>query len=251
MSRLLQKIKSITESSAPAVGFRTAATSTMTRGPLLAAVLAHPDARSAKAAVEAGADALLAQTSDAKAWEDIVKAAAGAPCGPFLPGGDADLKALEEAGCDFVSFSPSTAPARWLRVEGLARIARVPYGAEVSSLRGIDKVGIDAVVLENEGSADFLSVQQLMNCHFLVAALNRPLLAAIPASASAEDVAALWDAGVDGLVVAEGGLARLRELHKIVTAMPPRSKKRAGKETVLLPQMGQPAAPAEEEDDEE
>ena len=249
MSMLVQKLKSNAESAAPAMGFRTASTVTRARGPLLVARLSHPDAKSAKAAADAGADVILVSTVDAKVVTSIVEAVGSVPCGVILDKDEGiDLGALKEAGCDFVVISPCAAPAAWLRQEGLSKVARVIPTTEMVALRGIDRVGVDAVVLDRDGEGDFVSVQFLMTCHFLRGALSKPLLAMIPPGASEEDAGLLWDAGVDGLVV-DVAPGRLKDLHKAVTSLPPRTRKRAGKDVPLLPRLAEAAAPAEEEED--
>lgn len=250
MNKLVQKLKGVAESAAPAMGFRPASIATKSRGPLLVAVLAHPDAKSAKAAIDAGADAVLAKTSDTKVVSDVVDSGRDVPFGIDAAGAEGvDLPALKEAGCDFVVFSPATAPASWLRVEGLARVARVSPAADATSLRGLDRVGVDAVLLDKDADDDFVSVQFVMTGYYLVGALGKPVMAMLPSGATTDEVAALWDAGVDG-IVAEAAPARLKDLRKAIASLPPRSRKKGGREIALLPRISAEAEPpAEEEDD--
>ncbi|MDO8473370.1 MAG: hypothetical protein Q7T05_06075 [Dehalococcoidia bacterium] len=250
MSKLAQKLKDITESAAPAMGFRAASVSTRARGPLLLAILAHPDAKSAKAAIEAGADALVVRSSEAADAKAVAQAAADVPCGVLSKSEAIDASALKEAGLDFVAFVPACAPASVLRAEGLGKIAVVPAAAEMESLRGMDRAGVDGVLLEQDGAGDFVSAQFLMTCYFLSGAMNKPLMAVIPTSAGIEDIGALWDAGVDGLFV-EAGPARLKELRKVVSSLPARSKRKGGKDVPRLPWLGNGRAAHEEEEQED
>lgn len=250
MSKLAQKLKGVAESASPAMGFRPAAMATKPRGPLLVAVLARPDVKSAKAALDAGADVLLAKTADPRLLAEIAGAAGGSPLGiEALAADKVDMSALKEAGCDFVVFSTAAAPAGWLRLEDMARVPRVTPSVEATALRGLDRIAIDAVLLDNNADDEFVSVQFVMTAHFLTAAVGKPVMAMLPAAASAEDIAALWDAGVDAMV-AEAAAARLRELRKSIASLPPRSRKKGGKETALLPRISvEPEPPPEEEED--
>jgi hypothetical protein len=247
MSILIQKLKAMAESAVPAMGFRTASASARSKGPLVVAVLSHPDAKSAAAAVQAGAGALLMQPVDARVARQVVESAGGVPCGINLEKDSGiDIEGLKKAGCDFIVFSPASAPASWVRQEGLGKLARLAPTVEAAALRGIDRVGIDAVLLDRWEDAGLVSVQFLMSCYFLSGSLGKPLLAMVPADLEAADAGSLWDAGVDGMVL-EALPSKLTELHKAAAALPPRTRKKAGRDTALLPHVATAAEPAEEE----
>lgn len=248
MSKFIRKLKGVTESAVPAMGFRAASATAKARGPLLLAILSHADAKSAKSAVAAGADALVIRTQDSSGAREFAQAVADVPCGLLIKSGAVDAAFLKESGLDFVAFAPVSAPASVLRAEGLGKIAVISASAEMESLRGMDRVGVDCLLLEPD-VADFLSVQYVMTCCFLSGATNKPLMATVSDSAMAEDIGALWDAGVDGFAV-ESGPSRIQELRKVIASLPPRAKRKSGKDIPLLPRLGN-GAPVQEEDERE
>lgn len=248
MSKLIQKLKGVTESAAPAMGFRAASATARARGPLLLAILPHADAKAANAAVDAGADALMIRVQDSSGVREFTQIVADVPCGALIKTGTVDAAFLKEAGLDFVAFVPFSAPASVLRAEGLGKVAVFPATVEMESLRGMERAGVDSVLLEQD-VADFVSVQLVMTCCFLSGVMNKPLMTIVSASADAEDVGALWDAGVDGFVI-ESGPDGIKALRKIIASLHPRSKRKGGKDMPLLPRLGN-GAPAQEEDDRE
>jgi hypothetical protein len=251
MSQLIDKLKRATEGAAPALGFRTSAATSRPAPLLLVARVAGP--QGVKALVAAGADALLVTAPDAGLVGEVVKAASGVPCGAILERPDRQqLAAIKEAGSDFVVFSASTSPLAVLKQEGMGKVLKVPPDPEMLGLRGLDGVGVDAVLLEGDEGQGFVSVQYLMVCRFLGDVLRKPLLAGVPPRVDGDDVATLWETGVDGLVLETDG-AGLKQLRQVVNALPATGRRRKGREAALLPRLseGVPMPMEEEEDDED
>ncbi len=84
----------------------------------------------------------------------------------------------------------------------------------------------------------------------------KPLIIPAPADLTPGELKALWDAGVDGILVAveaakAGGF---KELRQAIDALPPRAGRKGGALRVVLPRAaaeGQPPAPPDEEEEEE
>lgn len=250
MSRLVEKLKSVSGASAPSLGFRAAAA---TRGPhlLLLARLGASDGKLAADLAEAGADALLMQGSSVASLQGSSGRARNVPCGVLMhQAGEDQLPALRKAGCDFMVMSAAAAPVSWLREEGMGRVLRVLATADMGQLRGVDHIGVDAILLEPEEESGFVTVQFLMASHFLSEALRQPVLASAPASASVDDVRALWEAGVSGVVM-EIDVDKVKELRRFIDSLPARPRRRGHREDALLPRLSRALAPQEEEEEEE
>ncbi len=246
MSKLARRLKNISDTATPAVGFRAGMTAVKHQGPVLIAIVAR-DIKSARVAVDSGADAVLVEACPEKDLTDIAGAVPTAPCGIIQNDKTTDLGAMKFTGIDFLVFSPANAPASWLKLDGPAKIAKVPANVEPHALRGIERVGVDGVLLDRSEDIEFVSVEFLMNCHYLKGALSKPLLAALPSGASAEDVVDLWDAGIDGFVI-DAGPEVLRSISKTILGLAPRAKRKDNKTTPLVPRISTSSA---EEDEEE
>jgi hypothetical protein len=77
----------------------------------------------------------------------------------------------------------------------------------------------------------------------------------VPANITENDLKAIWEAGVDGIIT-EAGYTRpgeLKELRSLIGKLPPRSSSKQGKSEALLPRIGSAGEtePEPEEDDEE
>ncbi|MEW6034097.1 MAG: hypothetical protein AB1603_04520 [Chloroflexota bacterium] len=250
MSRLVENLKRSAESAVPAMGFRAASAADKVPKLLLVVGLTRPDVSTARELVESGADALLVHATDSKALAEVAQAAGKAPCGVVLKEtSNAQLSALKKSGCDFVVFSPGSSPVSWLQEEGMGKVLRVPSSADMASLRGLDRLPIDVVLVDQGDEQEFISVQFLMACYFLRDALRKPLLAAVPTRVSTGDVRALWEAGVDGLVVEALG-DKVRELRQAADGLPVRAGRRGVKEVPVLPRL-EVAALSEAEEEEE
>jgi hypothetical protein len=94
-----------------------------------------------------------------------------------------------------------------------------------------------------------MQIQRLANL------VVKPLLVTAPLNLAPGELKALWEAGVDGLVVAAGDgelAARLKELRQSVSELPPRTSRKRGRAEALLPRVsGATGKVAEEEEEEE
>ena len=123
-------------------------------------------------------------------------------------------------------------------------------------LRAANDLPVDAVLAADTlGETGTLIWHHLMILRHLAVLIPKPLIVPVPAGISEAELKALWNAGIDGVLV-EIDITKdenLKELHDIAVKLPPRSAPKRGKIDALLPHFGGEAAkpaPDEEEEDE-
>lgn len=258
MSKLVEKLRSIVETSASPLGFRTAARAAKSPPMLLIASLPKVDVELAAAFASGGVDAGLVPVAnpsmEVATLKQFVKAMGEVPVGVLVESiAKSELEQLQETGCDFITFA-SKAPLVILREEGIGKILKVESSLEEGVLRSINQLPVDAVLLGEEEES-FITVQRLMLWQRFAALLHKPLLVTVPSGIAADDLQNLREAGVAGVVVpAEIKQLgeRLAELRRAIDTLPPLTKRKPGKATALLPRLsGEMVAEVEEEEEED
>jgi Tfp pilus assembly PilM family ATPase len=81
-----------------------------------------------------------------------------------------------------------------------------------------------------------------MNCQWLAGSIGKPLLVAIQQELTDKEIQALWEAGVNGVVVEvrEKTQQRLVKLCQAVKTLPPVTRK-PRERSVVLPRLGEEA----------
>jgi len=164
-------------------------------------------------------------------------------------------KNFSEAGADFVVL-PLNSEFGLPSIEKAGKILLVESSLSEGLIRTINELPADAVLLadDNIGEQSAITWHHLMLCQRFSNLLSKPLLTTVPTSVSSDEFKALWQAGVDGVVMAvkTGKQAEsLKGLRQIInqTDFAARPSK---KMTALLPRISEePAADAEEEEEEE
>ncbi len=206
-----------------------------------------------------GADAgLLAITKPAsgiKALEEIVQKVPDIPWGVWLDSiSQPDTKKTEKAGVDFLLFPAVKMPLSILGAGKLGKVLAVEASLDSGLLRTVNELPADAVFAISHQGETSLTWQHLMLFRRLADLLVKPLLVPALPSVTIDELQALWEAGVDGVVVEvapgkpEGGCQKLRQM--IDSLVPPVKHKRM-KTRALVPQVREEAAPIPEEVEEE
>ncbi len=212
------------------------------------------DADAVGAAVKAGADALLLtlnQGKENKAFAQIAKAAGPVPWGASLETPTPDyLKRLQEKGCDFLVFGVAKTPAAVLQHEEMGRILRVEPALPDGTMRTLDRLSLDALLLASE-EENYLTVNRLLACQRLADLTRKPLLVVAPSVLTLEEIRALGQIGVDGVVVESSEPEKLAQWRKNIDSLPPRAKGERGRRDVMLPLAPLPEKGITEEEEEE
>ncbi len=259
MSRFIDKLNQVSQSSSQPVGFRVTPSARAKPKMLLIASVAQDDVNGVADYV-AGADAGLLHVSKlrsgAKAIREALQAAPDIPWGGWLRDvGGEEVVQIVNAGCDFVVFPASTTALAILQDDGVGKILEVAASLSADLLRAIDKLPVDAVLIgreQDEGS--FLTWRHLMHFQHCADLLNKPLLASLPLNVQANELQALWAAGVAGVVVEVGvelSAGRLRELRQAIDGLALPAPRKHGKTAALVPHVSGGAGAATEEPEEE
>ncbi len=261
MSRLIEKFHEASRVAAPPMGFRTARQAAAPPKILLIASLEAGTLEKRTDYMEA-ADAVLVRFTStaltAKAVQKIAASLPDTPWGLYLADEDTKKGAPIEAGADFVLFPIDSQVADTLKDDKTGKILQVESSMDDGLLRAVNDLPVDAVLAADtfEGNGP-LVWHQLMIFQHLANLISKPLIVPTSAGVSEKELKTLWDAGVDGIMVEvdKAGAAGLKELRQAIDKLPPRSGRKRGKVSVVLPRTAgetpAPTPPDEEEEEED
>jgi hypothetical protein len=259
MSQLIEKFKQASSGTGQPLGFRAARPAASVPKLLLIAGLkgALPD--KAGDYID-GADAALVRLEEAPSEKTIRKMAESLdhlPWGLYLEdGSDGLIEKAGKSGLDFVVFSTAGRVGAAPRDKNVGKVLEVESAMDDGLLRAVNDLPVDAVLISDGPDSGPLLWHQLMIFQHLANLFPKPLIVPTPMDLSAEELKALWDAGVDGILVAAdvekpGGFKGLRQA---IDGLPARIGRKSGRTQVVLPRSGaegRPAAPPDEEEEEE
>jgi hypothetical protein len=257
MSKFIDKLKQLSEAAAQPIGFRTAAATESRPKMLLVASLAQADIGNPSdylAGADAGLLSIAKPSTGAKTLKELAKAVPDIPWGVWLKGGgQGGVKQMAKSGGDFAVFPPeSTALPTLQKDDETGKILAVESSLEEGLLRTVNKLPVDAVLIAGEPKKDYsLTWQHLMLFQHFADLLTKPLLVAIPSKVTADELQALLETGVGGVVIeVEAGqpAGKLQELRKLIDGLKPPSPRQPEKGEVLLPYTSRQAGPEAEED---
>ncbi|MAF84892.1 MAG: hypothetical protein CL875_00140 [Dehalococcoidales bacterium] len=259
MSKFIDKLNRVSQAESQSMGFKAAKAVSPKPKMQLVASLAQAEV-SDVADYVAGADTGLLPVFDfssgAKTIQEISKAVSGIPWGGWLrDGGREGMKQLVKAGCDFVVFPAADTSLAILQGDEVGKILQVEASLSEGLLRAINELPVDAVLFvageQKEGL--LLTWHHLMLFRRFASLLTKPLLVAIPSNVTAEELQALWDGGVGGVVVEVGAgqpTGGLKELRRAIDKLVLPSSRKQGKTGALLPYIGREKEVVAEEEEE-
>jgi len=242
MSKFVDKLNQISQSVPQPMGFRTAQPVPLKPRMLLIANL--PQAADILSDYVAGADAGLLPisklSSGAKTLQEVSQVVSDIPWGVWLKDvGRGKIAQLVKAGCDFVVFPEASALLAVLQNEEVGKILQVEASLSDGLVRAVDELPVDAVLIAGEQEGEyFLTWHHLMLFQRLSNLLTKPLLVSVPSNVTAKELQALWEVGLDGVIV-EAGVGqpkdRLNELRQTIDKLTLPLQRKRGKTEVLLP----------------
>jgi hypothetical protein len=257
MSKLIEKLNHLSRTSPQPIGFGARQQEAAKPQIQVIASLALESAESLAGRLD-GADAVMLHISPSgPSGQDLQKAAntmPGIPWGGWLQGGSPELvKEMTELGADFGAFPATGMSLAMLEDTEVGRILEFQASLSEGLVRTINELPVDASLVASEEESGLLTWQHLLLYHRFAALLNKPLLVPAPPNLTAGELKALWQAGVDGLVIEitgehpEGGLKGLCQTIKQVSF----TARRRGKIEPLLPGMRTESTAASTEEEEE
>ena len=258
MSRFIDKLNRLSRAEPQPMGFRTKQPASPKPKIQLVASLAQESAESLTDYV-AGADAGLLRiskpSSGAQTLQKMSQAMPDIPWGGWLQGSSlGKIKQMAKVGGDFVVFPAVNTPLVLLQNDEAGKILEVETSLGEGLFRAVNELPIDAVlVIDKQREEGFLTWQHLVLFQHFADLLTKPLLVSIPSNVTAGELQALWEAGVDGVVIevaAGQPQDRLRELRQGIDKLTFPSPRRREKMGPLLPYVSGEASIVTEEEEE-
>ncbi len=258
MSKFTELLRQAARGGESGIGFSLGRKAAQRSAMLLAVVLPSQDGALAQAALEAGAAALVLPFPAPGDREAILKLAGERPCGILAEDRltPADLAALAETGFDFVVLYAHHAPADLGTKIG--RVIAVDHTYDERLIATLNVLDVDAVlaaILPPAEQGQPLTFQALMRYRLLADLVRQPLIVPAQAALRPEDVATLWHAGAEALLLqgpvlgesAESLRTTVAAFRQAIAALPrTRRFRRTAEERVVLPAIT-PASLEEEE----
>jgi len=253
MSKLVDKLHSISDSSTLPIGFRSSASESKGSAMLLVAGIGDVNVKEAEVMVNANVDAALMfeQRISGDDLTQMVEAMRDISIGMFLcEGSKSDMGELAKSGCDFIVFDVK-APMAALQEGEIGRFLAVELSLDVGLVRAINGLDIDGVLI-NMGKEPFITVEHLLFCQRFGELLDKPLLVALPSLTTNKELKSLWEAGIDGIVAPPGqDSEELLKLKEMMAGLPRGVKRRRRKVSVVIPHYDSGLSTEEEEEEEE
>lgn len=163
----------------------------------------------------------------------------------------ADLDRLKQAGCDFVVPEAEDGPAVLLRDDDMARGYTVDTGLTEEKARALEYLPIDFLILEAPADLWPLKLSGLLKLQSTISLVSRHILLRVSAAPGEDDLVALRDLPVDGLLVDLEAVSavEVKKIRARLDALPARKPRSGGKtDATLPPATGQPAGPGHDEE---
>jgi hypothetical protein len=255
MSRLIDKFHQASRDVTTPMGFRTSRPATATPKILLIASMEAGTVENTAAHLN-GADALLIRFKKAplviKNIQKIASSLPGMPLGLHLV--DDDNNKATKAGADFVVFTAANQFNDIPEDTKIGKILEVESSMDDGLLRAVNNLPVDAVLVADTFEDDSSLVwHQMMIFQHLANMLGKPLIVQVPVVINDKELKAIWDAGVDSIVVEIDavGWKRIQELRQAIDKLPPRTSRKHGKVSIVLPRTSSEASAAPPPDEEE
>jgi 2-keto-3-deoxy-6-phosphogluconate aldolase len=249
MSQLQKIIARIQRREGPAIGFGRVSREKPRAMALVATVRSSADAR---AALDAGADAVLFVAGSASLAVEQLREVAGPKVAagvslPVLSVADAEL--LRNAGCDFVVSPLETTDSAAVDVEKMGHLVAASESIEDNTLRALGPLGLDGLFVKRTHGPMKLSEQ--LGLVRLSSFSATGLVVTVDLAASPADLRVLRDSGVVAIVAPEGATAAdIASLDERLRAVPaPRKPRSDSTQVALVPSLVGGHDHDEEDDD--
>jgi hypothetical protein len=223
MSKLVDKLQSISKSSTMPIGFHPSVSEQRNLAMLLIAGLSETQIKEAKIVVDVNADAglILSEGQSARIVRQMVEAVGDIPLGVFVKGmSEEKINELMSLGCDFMVFDIKITAAV-LNKEKVGKFLMIEPSLDQGFARAINGLEVDGVFISSKGEDSFVAVEHLLVCRKFVELLEKPVIMALPSLVTKAELTNLWQAGIDGIVApSTHSIEALKELKKMIGDLP-------------------------------
>ena len=163
-------------------------------------------------------------------------------------GGVEQVAAAKEAGCDFVALGADGAPASLLADEDLGKLIAVSGDLDEHAAGAIRGLDFDGALYALDGGLSPLSLARLIDVQRAHRLLGDPFLLAAPSELAQDDLRALRDAGVAGIVAPLADADAIARMRQSISELPPK-RQRAQRRRDVMPLV--PSSRASQQDEED
>ena len=255
MSKFLDRLDKITRGVPAPMGFGTSGRAEKLPTMALIGLLSRSHNKGASLLAKINADGALIQGAETEAQlQQLGELLGDIPWGVSVQNLSEDgASRYLEQGCNFLAFTADQATLAALSGEDTAYLLYISPDLEERSLRAIEELPVDAVILTMDSLEPPLNLQHLMDVGAIRCMFNKYLLVHLPQPVGPGELRGLRDIGVDGVIidVASASAEGLREMKKHLLNLPKPRKPRLSKTDAVLPHTAYqaPSSPQEEEDD--
>ena len=149
-----------------------------------------------------------------------------------------EIETLRKAGCDYLVFGIEGTPAPVLNEESIGKVLLIDTSLDETLMRVLDEVPTDAIFIDSDPE-DSLTIKGLMFYRSMVSYVSKPVLIRVPLSLSEEELKALGNAGIAGIVLEPrnaGDIKQVTRLRKVIESLPPREAEEEPRVETLVPQ---------------
>jgi len=256
VSKLIDRLVQAAEPASLPMGFR--ATKPAPSKPKMALIARVEPAENIAPLADyvSSADAIImAPTGTGK---DIARLSSGTVWGIWRKGKSRpQISDSVKAGADFIIL-PLDSELGLPDIEKIGKILLVEPSLSEGLVRTINELPVDAVLLtDDEEEKAAITWHQLMLCQRFADLLSKPLLLTVPPSVNDDELKALWQTGVDGVVIpvkTAKQAEKLKELRQTINKSDFAARTRK-KVAALLPRLSEetdtPVTEVEEEEEED
>lgn len=231
MSKLRDRIRDTATPRRKPIGFGRPAPETASSHILVIAEVTDP--ASARAAVEAGAGALL-HTGGPDTLAAVVEAAGDVPTGARLEDATAESSAAAAAaGAGFFLFDAERTAAEALLQPQTGHVLILEDAPDDEGLRALAPLDLDAILVSPPPAA--MTVRQQLTMRRLAGLAGAPLIAPLSAAPSATTLEIWRDAGAPAVLLSASAAEALPALLEAARAVPPPRQRTLDPATPLLP----------------
>lgn len=239
MSKLADKLRSLSESSGAPIGFHPARSEASSPSMLFVVGLSGTQVKEAAILCDLAADAglIVSEDTDVRAVRQVVEAVGDVPIGVLVKGMPGKgLDELVGLGCDFVVFHIGEA-AGILAKKGIGKFLMIEPSLDQGLVRAINSFEVDGVLVG--GGDSVITVERLLVCRRFVELLEKPVIIRLPSLVTKEELVSMWQGGVDGVVSASTQSTQaLAELKRMLSDLPKRTRNTRPAGGVMLPRPG-------------
>ena len=197
----------------------------------------------------------VTRADDINTLEKLCESQEGTPGGGWIKSSSSStIKKTLNIACDFIVFSVDT-QFNILPKDKIGRILEADLSWSEVLLRTVNDLPVDAIFLAGKDAELTITINRLMQLQRLIYAVNKPILAAVPANISEAELQALWDMGVSAVVVeatdAESA-KRLSAIRQDIDKLKPSAARKKARSSPILPRISaeEPKPQEDEEEDE-